>query len=69
MTVLNSSVLDLLGKQVSFTKKYEYGLEVLFLNYSGIVTEIVISLTGEYQISIDSGDFFILSQLLKFKVL
>jgi hypothetical protein len=67
MTASHTNVLELLGKQVSFTRKLESGLHVLFLNYSGTVTEIVISLTSEPQISIDHGEFFILSELLKFK--
>lgn len=58
-------VIDLLGKKVSFATFL--GTEE-FVNI-GTVTDILLSLNGEHQISIDHGDFYKLSEVKKFLVL
>lgn len=58
-------VIDLLGKKVCFSTFI--GTDE-FINI-GTVTDVVLSLTGNNQISIDDGDFFVLSELEKFLVL
>lgn len=62
MTAAHTTVLELLGKQVSFVSKHVVELtDKSFItfedNYSGVVTDIALSLTGNPQIAIDS-DFF-----------
>ena len=64
MTVAHTNVLDLLGKKVQFN-----WLENLHsFECKGTVTEIVISLSSEPQIAIDNGEFYLLSDLLDFKI-
>lgn len=74
MTAAHTTVLELLGKQVSFIDKRIVELTdnsfITFENtYSGTVTEIVLSLTGNAQIALDDGDFFSLPELIDFKLL
>lgn len=74
MTAAHTTVLELLGKQVSFIDKRIVELTdnsfITFENrYSGTVTEIVLSLTGNPQIALDDGDFFSLPKLIDFKLL
>lgn len=74
MNVSNTTALELLGKQVSFILRRVVELpdksSITFEDtYSGVVTEIVLSLTGNPQISIDDGDFFSLPELIEFKLL
>lgn len=74
MIVSNTTALDLLGKQVSFIRRGVVELSdksfITFEDrYSGVVTEIVLSLTGNPEIAIDDGDFFFLSELIEFKLL
>lgn len=74
MTAAHTTVLELLGKQVSFIDKRIVELTdnsfITFENrYSGTVTEIVLSLTGNPQIALDDGEFFSLPNLIDFKLL
>ncbi len=74
MTVAHTTALELLGKQVSFIDKRVVELtDKSFITfedrYSGTITEIVLSLTGNPQIAIDDGDFFSLPKLIDFKLL
>jgi hypothetical protein len=74
MTAAHTTALGLLGKQVSFTTKRIIELSDKSLitfedEYSGIVTSIVLSLSGDPEISIDDGDFFSLPELIDFKLL
>jgi len=74
MTAAHTTALELLGKQVSFIDKRVVELtDKSFITFedkhSGTVTEIVLSLTGNLQISIDEGDFFSFSKLIDFKIL
>lgn len=69
MTAAHTTVLELLGKQVSFKTVIEVGSDVYSLNHFGVITNIVISLSSEPEISIDDGDFFSLSDLLEFRTI
>lgn len=69
MTAAHTTVLELLGKQVSFTTIIEVGSDVYSTNHLGVITNIVISLSSEPEISIDYGDFYALSDLLEFKII
>ena len=73
MTAAHTTVLELLGKDVSFI--YERKIELTdssFItfteNFTGTVTNVVLSLTIEPEISINDGDFYSLSELLDFKM-
>lgn len=73
MTAANTTVLALLGKQVSFEYSKHIQLtdqtSVTFSKKSfGIVTAVVISLDSEPEFSIDEGDFFQMSKVTDFKV-
>lgn len=74
MTAAHTTVLELLGKQVSFIENCIVELTdnsfITFeYRYSGTVTEIVLSLTGDPQIALDYGDLFSLPKLIDFKLL
>lgn len=65
MTAVDTTVLNLLGKEVSFVFSYrDYSLDL-----KGKVTDVLVNIDGNNQISLDDGDFYILSELLKFHVL
>jgi len=73
MTAANTTVLALLGKQVSFEDSKHIQLtdqtSVTFSKKSlGIVTAVVISLDSEPEFSIDESDFFKMSKVTDFKV-
>jgi hypothetical protein len=65
MTELDTTILNLLGKEVSFS--IDKGFEVF--QSKGIVTDIVFSHTGSYQISVNEGDFYFYSDMLEFQIL
>ncbi|WP_396231595.1 hypothetical protein [Acinetobacter baumannii] len=74
MAEANTTVLEMLGKDVSFI--YERKVELtdtsfitLTENFTGTVTNVVLSLTSEPEISINDGDFYSLSELLDFKII
>jgi hypothetical protein len=64
MTAANTTVLELLGKQVSFT----YVTEWAELLKKGTVTSVVLSLNSEPEILIDDGDFISMSEIRDFKL-
>ena len=64
MTDLNTTVFNLLGKQVSFSISNGY----LDFFEQGTVTNVVLNLTSEPQISINDGEFYSFSKLLDFKM-
>lgn len=64
MTAANTTVLALLGKQVSFTY-----VDWLELPKKGTVTAVVINLNAEPEFSIDEGDFHSMSDIRDFKVI
>ena len=74
MTAAHTTVLELLGKDVSFIREGKIKLTgssfITFTeNFTGTVTNVVLSLTNEPEISINDGDFYSLSKLLDFKIL
>ena len=73
MTAANTKALELLGKDVSFIRERKIKLTgssfITFTeNFTGTVTNVVLSLTNEPEISINDGDFYSLSELLDFKM-
>jgi len=59
-----NKIIDLLGKTVKFV----HTEEERFFEEEGQITEIVLSLSGEHQISINNDEFYILSDLLEFEI-
>jgi hypothetical protein len=71
MTASNTTVLELLGKEVSFIYQRKIDLtdisSIIFSEkLSGIVTSVVLSLTGEPELSINDGDYYVYSDLIDF---
>ena len=58
-----------MGEQVSFVRNFKVEDEFLSEEVQGQVTDIVLSLDGNHQVSVEGGDFFVLSDLLEFQVL
>ena len=74
MAVAHTTVLEMLGKDVSFIRERKVELSdfsfITFTeNFTGTVTNVVLSLTSEPQISINDSDFYSLSELLDFKII
>lgn len=74
MAVAHITVLELLGKDVSFIRSRKFKLtDTSFItfteNLTGTVTNVVLSLTSEPEISINDGDFYSLSEFLDFKLI
>ena len=68
MSASHLNVLELLGKQVSFT--YFYPAPVGQLVKNGIVTSVIINLSSSSEIRLDDkGDFYLLSEINDFKIL
>lgn len=65
MTALDTTVLNLLGKKVSFS----YGLKDFTFQTDGVVTSIVFNLHGEHEFSVDDGEFYSFTEVIDFKVL
>ena len=59
-----NKIIDLLGKTVKFV----HTENERFFEQEGQITEIVLSLSGEHQISINNDEFYILSDLLEFEI-
>lgn len=59
-----NKIIDLLGKTVKFV----HTEEERFFEEQGQITEIVLSLSGEHQISINNDEFYILSDLLELEI-
>ena len=66
-TVVN--FYNLLGKQVSFVRNVKVKDEFLSEQVQGQVTDIVLSLDGNHQVSVEGGDFFLFSDLVEFQIL
>lgn len=56
-------VIDLLGKKVSFIEIVA-GQTVQIL---GTVTDVILNINGNHQISVNDGDYYVLSELLEFQ--
>ena len=64
MAVVDTTILELLGKQVSFTRSFETDNFYYSIDYSGTVTAVVISLSEEPQFFVDDqGSFFLFSNI------
>lgn len=68
MAVAHTTVLELLGKQVSFIHSIQIGLDAYPMSITGTVTEIILSLNDDHLISIDKGDFYPFSELRDFQI-
>ena len=62
-------IINLMGEQVSFVRNVKVKDEFLSEQVQGQVTDILLSLDGEHQVSVEGGDFFSFSDLLEFHVL
>jgi len=69
MAVVDTTILELLGKQVSFTCSFEVDSFAYSIDYSGTVTAVVFSLSGDPQFFVDDLGSFCFSQLLDFKII
>ena len=74
MAIAHTTVLEMLGKDVSFIYERKIQLTdssftIVTENFAGTVTNVVLSFTSEPEISINDGDFYSLSKLLDFKIL
>jgi hypothetical protein len=69
MAVVDTTILELLGKQVSFTRSFETDNFYYSIDYSGTVTAVVISLSEEPQFFVDDQDSFSFSQILDLKII
>ena len=73
MAIAHTTVLEMLGKDVSFIYERKIQLTdssftIVTENFAGTVTNVVLSFTSEPEISINDGDFYSLSELLDFKM-
>lgn len=73
MTAANTNALNLLGKEVSFDWNCEVHLtDHSSINFhekvSGTVTNIVLGINSEPEISVNDGDFYVLSELQNFEI-
>lgn len=65
MTEVDTTVLNLLGKQVSFIVTNGFHS----FDNRGIVDSIVFNLSGNHQISIEGGEFYSFDDLVEFQIL
>lgn len=66
MSISNSNLLELLGKNVSFSW---LGVEGVVYETDGELSSIVFNVHGDHEFSVDDGDYFSFSELIDFKVL
>ena len=66
MAVSNTNLLELLGKQVSFSW---LGADGVTHNFEGQLTAIVFDLESSPKFTIDDGDFFSFDEITDFKIL
>lgn len=66
MAVSNTNLLGLLGKQVSYSW---LGADGVTYQFDGELTSIVFNLHSGPEISLNDGDFHVLSELTEFQVL
>ena len=62
------NIINLMGEHVSFVENRKVEGKFFTQNIEGQVTDILLSLDGNHQFSIEGGDFFIISEV-DFKVL
>lgn len=73
MAVANTNALNLLGKEVSFEWNRTVPLTdqssiVFHEKIKGTVTNIVLSVNCDPEISVNEGDFYVLSELINFQI-
>ena len=66
MAVANTNLLELLGKQVSFSW---LGADGVTYETDGQLTTIVFNLESSPQFTVDDGDFFTFDEITEFQVL
>jgi hypothetical protein len=66
MAVANTNLLELLGKQVSFSW---LGADGVTYQSDGELTSIVFHLHGSSDFSVDDGDYFSFDEITDFKLL
>ena len=66
MAVSNTNLLELLGKQVSFSW---LGADGVTYNFEGELTSIVFYLHATSEFAVDKGDFFSFDEVADFNIL
>ena len=66
MAVANTNLLELLGKQVSFSW---LGADVITYHTDGQLTSIVFHLDSSSEFRVDEGDYFSFDEITDFKLL
>ena len=66
MAVSNTNLLELLGKQVSFSW---LGADGVTYNFEGQLTTIVFDLESSPQFTVDKSDYFSFDEITDFKIL
>jgi hypothetical protein len=64
MAVVDTTLINLLGKTVSFV----YSYKSFDSDQKGVVTHICLSLSGECDIALDDGDFYRYTEIADFIV-
>lgn len=62
------NIVELLGKSVSFITTTKVEKKIFVRQEKGIVTDVVLNLDGNHQISLNEGDFHTLSEVLEFQI-
>lgn len=62
------NIVELLGKSVSFITSTKVDNKIFVCEEKGVVTDVVLNLDGNHQISLDQGDFHTLSEVLEFQI-
>lgn len=62
------NIVELLGKSVSFITSTKVDNKIFVREEKGVVTDVVLNLDGNHQISLDQGDFYTLSEVLEFQI-
>lgn len=62
------NIVELLGKSVSFVHTIKVDKKIFVYEGKGVVTDIVLNLNGNHEISLDGGDFYTLSDVLEFQI-
>lgn len=62
------NIVELLGKSVSFITSTKVDNKIFVREQKGVVTDVVLNLDGNHQISLDQGDFHTLSEVLEFQI-
>ena len=63
------NIINLMGEDVSFVYNIKVQDKFHSEKIQGQVTDIILSLDGNHQISVDGGEYFVLADLLEFQLL